>query len=309
MSTLNVAELVVNRLGLPVVRQTSLRVEPGSVSVVLGANGAGKTTLLEGISGITPIAGGVIVHARFGWDAPKHAKKLAAPFAVEGTEFPAAVAPQKALVAPTIVLSYERPGEDDADDEKAKDDKPDEEKATDDKAKEEPPKAPIVDENAARIEIKASPYADAANGYRVTMTVTATNAGHRAALAAIRTRMLTFRVDGPDGVVRCGTPQPTHAVPRDGYRTLKPGASTSLTVLVEEACGRSLFRRPGLYRVTPSLHLVESGSELGIGVYTGVAQVNEPTYVRIAGGPQPFHAGPPKAVRIVKPELADGASR
>lgn len=60
MSALNVAELVVNRVGLPVVRKASLRVEPGSVSVVLGANGAGKTTLLEGLSGITAIAGGAI---------------------------------------------------------------------------------------------------------------------------------------------------------------------------------------------------------------------------------------------------------
>jgi branched-chain amino acid transport system ATP-binding protein len=61
MSALEVSELVVNRSGLPVVRGASLRVEPGGVSVLLGANGAGKTTLLEGLSGITPIASGRIL--------------------------------------------------------------------------------------------------------------------------------------------------------------------------------------------------------------------------------------------------------
>ena len=60
MSALKVDDLVINRAGLPVVRGVSLVVEPGSVSVVLGANGAGKTTLLEGVSGITPVAGGMI---------------------------------------------------------------------------------------------------------------------------------------------------------------------------------------------------------------------------------------------------------
>lgn len=60
MRGLEVTDLVVNRVGLPVVRKASLRVDPGAVSVLLGANGAGKTTLLEGLSGVTPIAGGRI---------------------------------------------------------------------------------------------------------------------------------------------------------------------------------------------------------------------------------------------------------
>jgi branched-chain amino acid transport system ATP-binding protein len=60
MSAFKVTDLVVNRVGLPVVRQASLVVEPGSVSVVLGANGAGKTTLLEGLSGVVAVASGTI---------------------------------------------------------------------------------------------------------------------------------------------------------------------------------------------------------------------------------------------------------
>jgi branched-chain amino acid transport system ATP-binding protein len=60
MSALKVDGLFINRAGLPVVRGVSLVVEPGSVSVLLGANGAGKTTLLEGVSGIAPVASGAI---------------------------------------------------------------------------------------------------------------------------------------------------------------------------------------------------------------------------------------------------------
>jgi branched-chain amino acid transport system ATP-binding protein len=60
VSALQVTDIVVNRVGLPVVRQASLVVEPGSVSVLLGANGAGKTTLLEGLSGIIGVVSGTI---------------------------------------------------------------------------------------------------------------------------------------------------------------------------------------------------------------------------------------------------------
>lgn len=60
MSMLNVSDLVVNRVGLSVVRDVSLVVNPGSISVLLGSNGAGKTTMLEGLSGIIPVAGGGI---------------------------------------------------------------------------------------------------------------------------------------------------------------------------------------------------------------------------------------------------------
>jgi branched-chain amino acid transport system ATP-binding protein len=61
VSALEVTDLVVNRAGLPVVRQASLLVEPSSVSVLLGANGAGKTTLLEGLSGVIAAVSGTIV--------------------------------------------------------------------------------------------------------------------------------------------------------------------------------------------------------------------------------------------------------
>jgi branched-chain amino acid transport system ATP-binding protein len=60
MSRLVVSKLRVDRAHLPVVRDISLSVESGQISVLLGANGAGKTTLLEGLSGVIPVASGKI---------------------------------------------------------------------------------------------------------------------------------------------------------------------------------------------------------------------------------------------------------
>lgn len=60
MSALSVENLSVNRGGLPVVRNASLKVDEGTITVLLGANGAGKTTLMEGIAGAVPSTAGVI---------------------------------------------------------------------------------------------------------------------------------------------------------------------------------------------------------------------------------------------------------
>ncbi|APR74860.1 Hypothetical protein A7982_00206 [Minicystis rosea] len=285
------------------------------------------------------VEGGVIVRARYGWDAPKNAKKVDAPFAVEGTEYPATIAPQKQLFAPTIVLSWEPP--DPVEEPNASDAKPDDDKGTkadkdakddkdtkDDKdpAKDDkdPAKAdkdakddkgtkdgkddrsnepkPPVDENAPKIELKAGPYTEAVSGARLTLTLTATNVGRRATLAAVRSRMFGFRIEGPDGVTRCTAGAQTRTIARDGYRPLKPGGSISMTVFVEEACGRPIFRRPGLYKVTPSLHLVETGVEHGLAAYTGVARAKEPTLVRIHTGHDSYHSSAPKPVHTPKPE-------
>jgi hypothetical protein len=159
-----------------------------------------------------------------------------------------------------------------------------------------------VDENAARIEVTAPPFVDAVDSRRVTLTVKVANAGHRAAMASIRTRMVGFRIEGPDGVVRCHpTDASHHGVPREGFQPLKPGASVALTMLVSEACGREVFRRPGLYHVTPSLHLHESGAEVGLSALIGHFHAAEPTLVRVAEGPEPFYKHAPKPVRAAPP--------
>lgn len=63
MNVLETKGLVINRIGIPVVRDLNLIARSGEISVLLGANGAGKTTLLEGISGVCPVASGTILVA------------------------------------------------------------------------------------------------------------------------------------------------------------------------------------------------------------------------------------------------------
>lgn len=61
MTELQIRNLTVARGGIPVVRGIDLVARSGEISVVLGSNGAGKTTSLEGISGIIPAKGEIIL--------------------------------------------------------------------------------------------------------------------------------------------------------------------------------------------------------------------------------------------------------
>jgi hypothetical protein len=278
------------------------------------------------------IAGGALVRAFYGWDPPaRGAKKVEGPFVVEGTAFPAAVAPQKRVVAPSLVLSY-RPPEPEEEPEalpppvpapstpppavplaqppgaillppsepEGDPEGPLEEVAPDENAAAASPVP--VDENAPRIELRATPFADAVDGFKVSLTITATNVGHRPATVAILTRMVGFRVAGPDGVGHCHAAPATHALPREAFRVLRPGGAVSLTLFVEEACRHALFRRPGLYHVTPSLHLNENGAELHLDALTGTVRAAQPSLVRVAEGPEPFYPRAPQALRAPKPE-------
>lgn len=60
MNALTVENLTVHRGELPIVRNASLVVEAGTITVLLGSNGAGKTTLMEGIAGAIPSKSGVV---------------------------------------------------------------------------------------------------------------------------------------------------------------------------------------------------------------------------------------------------------
>jgi branched-chain amino acid transport system ATP-binding protein len=64
MSALEISQFVVNRSGIPVIRGVDLIARAGEISVLLGSNGAGKTTLLEGISGVIPASGKVVLDGR-----------------------------------------------------------------------------------------------------------------------------------------------------------------------------------------------------------------------------------------------------
>jgi branched-chain amino acid transport system ATP-binding protein len=47
---------------LPILRQVSVAVGRGTVTVIIGPNGAGKSTLIKAIAGLVPVSGGRIAH-------------------------------------------------------------------------------------------------------------------------------------------------------------------------------------------------------------------------------------------------------
>jgi ABC-type branched-subunit amino acid transport system ATPase component len=53
-------DICANYGAVPVLRNISLRVEPGEVVVLLGANGAGKTTTVRVLSGLLPTTAGTV---------------------------------------------------------------------------------------------------------------------------------------------------------------------------------------------------------------------------------------------------------
>lgn len=61
MTALELRDVTVTRGAGPVIRDVSLRVEPGTITALVGPNGAGKTSLLEAISGVIPAARGTIL--------------------------------------------------------------------------------------------------------------------------------------------------------------------------------------------------------------------------------------------------------
>jgi len=51
---LSLSELTVLRGGRPVVREVSVRIDPGEVTALLGPNGAGKSSLVLAVAGLLP---------------------------------------------------------------------------------------------------------------------------------------------------------------------------------------------------------------------------------------------------------------
>ncbi len=241
---------------------------------------------------------GALLHARFGWDPPKKGTKKPPepPFAAEGTEREPTVASQREIVAPSIVLGESPPvllatmtnasaGK------------------TSPTAAATP--APLVDERAGRLEVSADAFKDVAAPSGATLTVTAKNAGLRPILVALRPWMLSFRVDGPYGLAKTCDGDPPRGLPRDAFQTLKPGASTSFTILLNEVCPRGTFPRPGLYRVTTTLNAGETTA--GVESYTAEVSTQTPSFLRLASAPEPFYVDPPKALPPPAPP-ADASS-
>ncbi|HVY47663.1 MAG TPA: hypothetical protein VHB21_17360, partial [Minicystis sp.] len=152
----------------------------------------------------------------------------------------------------------------------------------------------IVDERAPRIELSIDKFVDASAPNHIVMTFRAKNTGERPMFVVLRPRMLGLNVDGPDGFKRCEAQPSTGAVPRDAFRTLKPGDTVTMSLLLGEICPLDVFSRPGLYKVQATLDANESGAEIGLSAYTGES-ISEHGWLRLATGSEPFYATAPRA--------------
>ncbi|MDI1448728.1 hypothetical protein [Polyangium sp. 6x1] len=242
---------------------------------------------------------GVTLHAKFGWDPPKKGTKKPPepPFAAESTEREPTVASEPQILAPAIVLGESPPSLPPAPAANANGSvtKPSDGKPA--------APAPIVDERAGKLEISADAFKDVAAPNGVSLTVTAKNAGLRPIFVALRPWMFSFRVDGPYGHTKSCLGDPPRGLPKDAFRTLKPGATTSFTILLHEVCPRGTFPRPGLYRVTTTLNAGETTE--GAEAYTADVSTQTPTLLRLASAPEPFFPEPPKALPPPPPPPAD----
>lgn len=256
-----------------------------------------------------------IVRARFGWELPKvpkwkpkTTKPPTGPFAVESTEREPTIAPLWELQAPAILLGSImpttvkewNPAATMADLEPAPEKK---EPAVQSTVPAAPP-LPPVDERAGKLELSSSGFVDASAPRTITLSVTTKNVGLRPIVVALRPWMLSFRIDGPgDESEMCYADHADRNLPRDAYRPLAPGASTSFSVLLAEVCPKNTFSRPGLYRVTPMMAAKETTN--GIDIQTNQLTTREPSFIRLTSADEPFYEEPPKAVA---PPVANAVS-
>lgn len=245
------------------------------------------------------IRGGALVHARFGWDPPKKRDKKKppkGPFAAESTEREPTIAPLEGVVAPSIVLGADAPV---ASAKAEPSSAPADAAKPGEPAEGEAPK-PFVDERAGRLALTAKPFVDASGPRAATIEVTAKNEGLRPITVALRPWMLSFQIEGPYGAMTSCPGDPPRGLPRDAFRKLEPGASTSFTVLLAEVCPRTTFPRPGIYRVTSTLSAGETTS--GVEAYTAEVSTTSPTLIRMLSAPEAFHVDPPRALPAKAPE-------
>jgi hypothetical protein len=288
---------------------------------------------------------GAKVKATLGWKPkPKWSRRMAAaPFVVDDAERPRKNRPLRRLEAATLLLSHGEAVEygvaplgtpEEADDE---DLTPSEKRAAGirrgkgkkrrrgkKKRKKKPasaeeasryrvvptpkkqPPPPTTDELSAALTLTASEYDDAWRPTGVQLSVQAHNTGQRPIFIALRSRMLSFVVHGPDGLVKCRRKTSHHEVPRDLFRTLQHGKHVHMSVLLGELCPPRTFDRPGLYVAAPILHADANGAEYGLSAITGTVTSREPgkvggthkvtddmTLIRIRHGRKRYHKEPP----------------
>jgi len=199
---------------------------------------------------------GATVRARLGWTPPQKGA-LAPPFVV-GPANGGEVASAKEIAAPPVTLDAAA-------------------SAT------TPPSAPIVAMGGAARSV--------ATGNEADVTVVVKNASAVAHTIYARPQLVDARVVTPRGVsVTCGGTILQPAPLLDFATRLTPNATWSATVPLSNLCPQGTFDVPGLYLVTPVVHLPAIPKLEG--EWSGDAIAEKPQLLRIELGTKPFHDAP-----------------
>ena len=147
---------------------------------------------------------------------------------------------------------------------------------------------------SAQLELLAAARVDTPDERTVEITLIVKNVGGRPVTANIRRDNLVFDVDGPSGSTRCGQPAIERGVPREDFATLGPRVAQSFSVWVGEMCPNSVFDRPGLYTIRPSLTF--PGADPAVHAFARTITTKEPILVRVRAGSSPYYASPPQVL-------------
>lgn len=228
---------------------------------------------------------GTSVTAFWGYVPVKNAKKQKGPFVVEPVVAPSEFSAQKRLVSLTAWIPAAP-----AKDASAEPDKP--AAATEPESSSPPPGTPI---NTSRLVLEAERFVDASSLREARVSATLRNKGDRDALIHVRSDQLAFAITSPGGQTSsCGGGSLSRAVVRDFFHTLRPKGSEAMTVLLGEACPRSIFAQPGVYEIRSRLEAPDDGSRFELKAQTGVFEAGKTTLLRLRDAKQPFYTAPPQ---------------
>jgi hypothetical protein len=153
-----------------------------------------------------------------------------------------------------------------------------------------------IDSRAPDLELSAPLRVEGESELTVAIPFTIKNTGGRATMLHIRRDNMLFDIEGPDGSAHCGSVPFDRQIPNDLFGALRPGAARELDVWVGELCPNTVFDRPGLYQLRPTLVFPSSAPGMPIHTWTTPLRIAEPILVRISRGRLPFYAEPPHVV-------------
>lgn len=149
--------------------------------------------------------------------------------------------------------------------------------------------------NTSRLVLDPVRLVDAPTLRDAKLSATVRNVGDRAALVHLRPDLLEFTVTQPDGtVVGCGMRGLRRSPVRDFFHTIAPKGSETLSVLLDEACPRELFKVPGVYEIRTVLHARWDGKEFGLSAVTGDYEGQHTTLVRVQTAKERYYRSPPQ---------------